>query len=157
VHGDGPGARWVRGLAVGDACQVFGPRGSVAVDPSVPTVFVGDETSFALLAAWHQTNPDALPVAAVFEVSDPDESAAVFEAEQLAATLFVPRLPDDGHVVALGAAVVEALRAAPDAGLLLTGKAQTIAELRRDLKAADLHGRRTKAKAYWDERRSGLD
>ena len=54
-------------------------------------------------------------------------------------------------------AVVDVMSARPDAALCLTGRAQTIAFLRRALKAGPVAGRTTLVKAYWDENRTGLD
>lgn len=158
AHGDGPGSAWVRAVAVGSTCQFFGPRRSLKLDDLTgPVVFVGDETSFALVAAWRGRYPDRSPVAEVFEVGDPDECGAVLGALGLSTTHLVPRDDRAAHVEQLAAAVVDLLRAHPDASLCLTGKAQTIAALRRTIKSAGLAGRPMRVKAYWDENRSGLD
>ncbi|MGH9043742.1 MAG: siderophore-interacting protein [Acidimicrobiales bacterium] len=158
THGIGPGATWVRGLAPGVSCQLFGPRGSLKLDDLAgPILFVGDETSFALAAAWRDRNPEDQPVAEVFEVTDPGECRLPLDAIGLRSACLFRRQNDSAHLERLSATVVGLLRTHPDASLCLTGKAQSIASIRRELKASDLAGRPIRVKAYWDENRSGLD
>jgi ferric-chelate reductase (NADPH) len=157
AHGTGPGSAWVRGVGVGVDCQVFGPRGSLKLDDIGPILFVGDETSFALAAAWQDRNPGAASLVHLFEVTDPDECRLVLDAIGLSSSHLFPRLHNSVHLEHLSATAIELLNAHPDASLCLTGKAQSIAAIRRHLKAAGLAGRPTRVKAYWDEHRSGLD
>ena len=158
THGTGPGSIWVQGLAPGVSCQMFGPRGSLKLDDLAgPLLFVGDETSFALAAAWRRQNPENQPVAELFEVTDPDESRAVLDAFGLRSPVLFHRQVDSAHLEELCTNVVDSLRTLPDVSLCLTGRAQSIAVIRRQLKASGLAGRPTRVKAYWDENRSGLD
>jgi len=69
---------------------------------------------------------------------------------------FVPRRPDDEHLDDLTTRILGALTSHPEVGLCLTGRAQTIAPLRRSLKSAGLAHRTAVAKSYWDTNRSGL-
>jgi ferric-chelate reductase (NADPH) len=155
---DGPGSRWAAGVRAGDTCQVFGPRRSLALDRDrSPLVLVGDETSFALAAACHRQHAERAVVAALFEVDDPDEARAVLEGVGVAGAELVARTEGLEHLPGLARSVVERLEAQPDASLCLTGKAQTIAFLRREIKASTVAGRPSLVKAYWDENRSGLD
>jgi NADPH-dependent ferric siderophore reductase len=65
VHAGGPGAEWFQRAAVGDACQVFGPRRSIVLhDLAGAVVFVGDESSVALARALRSVTSD---VSYVFE------------------------------------------------------------------------------------------
>ncbi len=75
----------------------------------------------------------------------------------LGAATLVERRADDGHVAELVEVVAEQVRAHPDAPLCLTGRAPTIAAVRRHLKDVGLSDRRHRAKAYWDPGRTGLD
>ena len=67
-HGTGDAERWLSLLAVGSEVVFFGPRGAVTLDEA-PPVFVGDETSFALTAAWQQQF-GGVPAAQLYEVDD---------------------------------------------------------------------------------------
>jgi len=157
-HGSGPGSAWIERAARGTHCQLFGPRSSLKLDDlKGPIVFVGDETSFALMSAWQTRHVGKQAASLLFEVDHADESTQVLDAIGICpANLFVRR-EDAAHVPELAAAVIEGLRAQPETPLCLTGKAQTIAAVRQAIEAVGLSRRPTQVKAYWDENRSGLD
>ena len=158
AHGNGPGSKWVMAAALGDGCQFFGPRPSLKLDDLPDSmVFAGDETSFASLAAWSGTHPGHQPAVQVFEVDDPDESGRVLETLGLPPACLITRQEDSSHLDELSRAVVDALSGRPDATLCITGKAQTIARVRYELKSVGLGGRRSAVSAYWDQNRKGLD
>ena len=158
AHGTGPGSTWVRTVTPGSPCQFFGPRRSLKLNgASRRLLFVGDETSIALISAWHRQHPDAPPLAEILEVADPDEAGPALQAAGLTSAQLFPRDNGSAHAEHLSAAVIDLLRTHTDAGLCLTGKAQTIAALRRSIKSAGITDRPILVKAYWDENRSGLD
>ena len=151
---NGPGTRFLSTLAVGDEVQVIGPKKSIDLNLDQAPIIVGDETVLGLCAAWVNMHP-TLPATVVLEAADIGACQAAAQAIGVA--------PD--RVVAdrdsLVAAVVETARDHPTAPLILSGRAQTIAAVRRALKDAGLNDRRTNpstaARAYWDENRAGLD
>jgi len=158
AHGDGPGSTWARTVAQGDSCEFFGPRRSLKIgDPLTPLIFVGDETSFALAAAWRSRHPASPPIAELFEVNDPDDSGIALDAMGLSLSELFTRDHHGAHLDQLSTTLVGLLRAHDDATVCLTGKAQSIATLRKDLKSAGLSRRPVRVKAYWDENRTGLD
>ena len=158
AHGDGPGARWVRALRLGATCQFLGPRRSLKFDDlSGPVLFVGDETSFALVAAWSRQRPEVQPAAVVCEVADLNDAEVALDAVGVSGVQLILRDVGDAHLDRLGATTIELLRAHPAAPLCLTGRAQAIAAVRRQIKTAGFADRPVRAKAYWDENRSGLD
>jgi NADPH-dependent ferric siderophore reductase len=158
AHGDGPGAAWVRALRLGTRCQFLGPRRSLKFDDlSGPVLFVGDETSFALVAAWSGQHPEVQPAAVLCEVADQSDAEIALDAVGVSGVQLILRDADDAHLDRLAAMVIEQLRANAAAPLCLTGRAQTIAALRRQIKDAGLADHPVRAKAYWDENRSGLD
>ncbi len=151
LHGDAPGAEWCRRARPGDPCQVLGPDHSVRLDRiATAPIFVGDESSFGLLLAWNTLHPDQPPRATLFEASDVQSAHATLADHGVHATAIV-------EPAALADLVVSAVRADPSTPLCLTGRAQTIAAVRRRLKADGLTTAATTAKAYWDENRKGLD
>lgn len=158
LPGDGPGSEWCQHAVTGAACAFLGPQRSVRLDrfESAP-IFVGDETSFGLLLAWRRLHPDTSPAASLFEVTDVGPAAAVLAFHGTAASELVGRTADHSHLGALEELVVAAVRARPEAPLCLTGKAQSIAAIRRRLKAEGLSRKGTTVKAYWDQNRKGLD
>ncbi len=58
AHGDGPGARWVRGVRPGEVVDAFGPRGKITLASSATShVFVCDDASFAATASMVEALP----------------------------------------------------------------------------------------------------
>ncbi|MGH7691348.1 MAG: siderophore-interacting protein [Candidatus Dormibacteria bacterium] len=79
MHGDGPAARWARGVAVGQRlAEVIGPRGKITIDGSAAWhLCLGDETYLpGTLAMFEALPPDALG-RAVLEVSGADDEQAL--------------------------------------------------------------------------------
>jgi ferric-chelate reductase (NADPH) len=152
THGDGPAATWFRQVAVGEACEVFGPRRSIDLrEPAAPVVFVGDESSVALACALRTVTDD---VSHVFEADDPAGLVEVLAGLGIA---------DRVTAVAKTPARAELLRAARDAAgsgpysLLVTGDAATVHAVRRDSRGWPRAPRQVRGKAYWAEGRAGLD
>jgi NADPH-dependent ferric siderophore reductase len=152
THGDGPAAEWFRRVAVGDPCEVFGPRRSIDLrEATGPVVFVGDESSVALACALRAVTDD---VSHVFETGDPGGLAEVLAGSGITARVaVVPKAPDRA----------ELLRQAHDAAgtgphtLVVTGDAATVHAVRRDSRGWARPPRQVKGKAYWAEGRTGLD
>jgi ferric-chelate reductase (NADPH) len=157
-HGSGPGATWCRNASVGLSCLVLGPSHSVRLDELEGSpIFVGDETSVGLSVAWRTLGRTDPPAAELFELTDVAATRPVLESFGLGSATVVERRGDDGHLEQLAHLVVEQVRAHPEAPLCLTGRAPTIAAVRRQLKDEGLSDRRHRAKAYWDPKRTGLD
>jgi NADPH-dependent ferric siderophore reductase len=150
-HDAGPGSDLLAELSVGDQIQLFGPRSSTpAIAEPGTALFVGDETSIGLAVNRHDTGQ---PTTWILEATDPDGYRAVLAGLGIDAQVVAS---GDG-AAALSSAALAALRDAPDARLILTGRAQSIAPLRAAIKAEGLGSRPTVVKAYWDEKRAGLD
>ncbi|WP_326948095.1 siderophore-interacting protein [Amycolatopsis sp. NBC_01307] len=147
THGDGPAARWLRQVAVGDACEVFGPRRSIDLRATAgPVVFVGDESSVALACALRTVTAE---VSHVFEARDPAGLTEVLAGLDL-----------DAQVVGKTADRAELLsraRAAGPGSLVVTGDAATVHAIRRDSRTWPHPPRAVTGKAYWAEGRAGLD
>jgi NADPH-dependent ferric siderophore reductase len=158
LPGDGPGSEWCAKAKAGDSCSLFGPQRSVRLDGfDAPPIIVGDETTFGLTVAWRNLHPEQAPAATLFEVTRPTAAAMVLTGFDVAPTALVERTAADGHLDGLIDLVVDAVRASPKAPLCLTGRAQTIAPIRKRLKAEGLSAKDTAVKAYWDMNRKGLD
>jgi len=150
THGDGPAATWFRQVAVGDRCEVFGPRNSIDLRDVAgrPVVFVGDETSVALACALRTVTTD---VSYIFEAQDP---------AALAGLLPGLNITERATVVAKDTGLLPLARAAAGPGpciLVVTGDAATVHAVRRDSLTWPLKPAKVKGKAYWAEGRAGLD
>jgi NADPH-dependent ferric siderophore reductase len=155
-HGHGPGSTWCAQLGIGDPVQLLAPGRSVRLDQlDAAPILVGDETSFGLAQAWRHHRPDLSPAAERYEVTSSSQCAPVADLVGIDATALVERV--DGEAPDLADQVVDLVRANPRSPLCLTGRAQTIAGLRRRLKDGGLGSGQTLVKAYWDVNRKGLD
>jgi NADPH-dependent ferric siderophore reductase len=155
AHGDGPGSSWVRKVAPGDECDIFGPRASLDIGclPG-PLVIVGDETSIGLIyAATHQDPTRG--VTSCIEVDGSETAQQVIASLDLQGVSLIARQPDNAHLAALEASLSAAVAAG--ASFVLTGKATTIQRLRQGLKQRSVPATRLVTKAYWAPGKTGLD
>lgn len=102
------------------------------------------------------TTPRTPPTAELFEVTDPDSCAPALAHTDLKAARLFRRTDRSAQLDDLVATLADILDDHPDTTLCITGKARSTAAIRRSLKAAGI-SRPTRAKAYWDEGRTGLD
>jgi ferric-chelate reductase (NADPH) len=155
-HGAGPGGAWARSTSPGDQRHLFGPRSSLDLrDSGVSPVLVGDETSFALAACQRDDRGAASGSRFVFEVNSLAESRAVLGAIGIVPAALVERRDDDGHLAELCEAV--SASAGHASIFVLTGKAQSIQQVSRALKAGGIDASRLRTKAYWAPGKLGLD
>lgn len=155
AHGDGPGSAWVRGLVVGAACDVLGPRRSLDVSGIAgPIAVYGDETSIGLGHALTRHDPTRR-VTCRFEVGDVDACRRVVAGLGLEDAQLFGRADGDGHLAAMADALAD--QAAAGASFVLTGKAGTIQILRQALKHLSVPSGRIFTKAYWAPGKRGLD
>lgn len=155
VHGDGPGSSWVRDVAPGAMCDIFGPRGSLdAGRMHGPLAVFGDETSIGLAHALAYQTPGRV-VAGYFEVGDVECSCRVAEQLGLDRVALFARAADDAHVGEMELRL--ATLAAGGTGFVLTGKASTVQRLRQRLKRLAVPPSRIATKAYWAPGKVGMD
>lgn len=154
LHADTPGPTFARALAVGAPVQFMGPRRSTPLEAGRALVLFGDETSFAVARAFELATPGS--VQAVFEVTGRAAWLPVLDTLGLGSAHLVERAAEGTHLVEAGLALVERLRARPEAALVTTGRASSIQSVRSQLKASGLL-RAGASKAYWAPGKVGLD
>lgn len=153
MHGEGPGAAWLRAANMGDRVRFFGPRGSIdGSGLARSVVLVGDETSFAVASALRPGRR----LTGLFEVVDPRSSTQALDSVQVPGSHCLQRTASDGHWPALADQLIELLRADSEAQVVFTGRAKTIQFLRQSLKRAGI-SRSMASKAYWADGKKGLD
>jgi ferric-chelate reductase (NADPH) len=156
IHGKGPGSSWAANTRPGDSVQFFGPHRSIKLaEPERPLVLFGDETAIAVATNFKRRLKEKQPLKLVFEASAPDEVQAIVRDIGLTDVTVVPKAPD-------GLVSIEALRAVVDAAskpchLILTGRAQSIQQVRGRLKSFGFPMGQITSKAYWSEGSTGLD
>lgn len=154
-HGDGPGSAWLAGLKVGNECDLFGPRNSLAIHQLIgPLAVFGDETSVGLAYALARQDRGRA-ISCYFEVGD------VAGAEQVGTTLDLENVTlfaqrgDDTHLAQMESVLPNLIEAG--ASFVLTGKAGTVQRLRQELKRLGVSANRVATKAYWAPGKTGLD
>lgn len=155
AHGNGPGSSWIRKVAVGGRCDVFGPRRSLKVSDALGAFGVlGDETSIGLAYAFVRDGR-ARPETCLFEVSDIEVGRRVLTRLGLEQALLFQNGNHGGNFAGIEAALSSL--AAKDLTFLLTGEASTIHLLRQILRGLGVPAARIVAKAYWAPGKMGLD
>jgi len=158
MHGDSPGANWARSLAPGDACSLFGPRGSLDLNAlGRPALLFGDETSFGLAHSLRYTPAGAQGVELVLEVASKDEAGVVLERLDVSNAHLVTRTAGDAHLSEVEARVAELLGKASIEQFVLSGKSTSIQRLTWNLRQRGLSSRQIKARVYWAPGKKGLD
>jgi NADPH-dependent ferric siderophore reductase len=155
AHGEGPGSAWLAGLKVGDECDLFGPRNSLAAHQLIgPLAVFGDETSLAL--GYALANQDrARPVFCFFEVGDMAAAEQVGTALDVGNVTLFARRGDDAQVAQMASMLPGLVEA--DAAFVLTGRASSIQRLRHELKRLGVSANRIVTKAYWAPGKTGMD
>ena len=161
VHGPGPAARWLDGVAPGDACHVLGPRRSLdlaAIDRS--TVFFGDETSLALALALCTTALGGLDTHFIFETGDVAETRALLDTlghGMLRHAWLLERRADDGHLAEVESALLRYAKADAWRQYVLTGRAAALQRATGALRRAGARPSQMLVKAYWAPGKTGMD
>lgn len=157
LHAGGPGAQWARGVRLGDACVVFGPRKSLKLARAqVPVILFGDETSLGLAAAL-SNQEEAPALYGVFEVAALAETAPIIKRLRLAGAHLSVRREGEMHFSELETQVSALLHAHATADIMLTGKASAIQQMSRLLARHGIAAGRRQSKAYWAPGKTGLD
>lgn len=158
VHGDGIASRWLASAKPGEELHLVGPRAAIDLAAVTrPLIFFGDETSLSTAAALDATRERTRGVASFFEVDSAEASRAALG--RVGATTdpsLTVRSPGDRHLDGVEDAVVSALRAAPNARCVFTGKASSIQRLYKAARRAGLSSKQVKNVAYWAPGRRGF-
>ncbi|MCP3059405.1 siderophore-interacting protein [Myxococcus sp. K38C18041901] len=153
LHGQGPGSAWAQGLKAGDAVDILGPGGRLAVDPDADShLFLGDETCLGLFQAMVRALPSPLRLSGAVEVEPGCEDWLEKVGVPLTA---VTREPGGARGEALCAWLGRNVR--KEATCYLAGHAGSIVRLRQEL--LERHGldkRALRSKAYWADGKRGL-
>ena len=157
-RGEGAASRWLSGLRTGDTCQLLGPQRSTALDKvERPTVFIGDETSFALACALKNTLGRSTDIHFLFEVSSAEESQPVLWDISLGEYSVVERAADDAHLATLDRRLMDLLVGSAPRQFVFSGKSSTIQHLSRSLKRQGRPPSQLMVKAFWAPGKQGLD
>lgn len=150
LHDRGPGSRWAGALRAGQDVRLLGPGGRFVLSRAPRHIFLGDETCLGVFHALARAAPsDAIGAIEV----DPgaEHWPVVAEVPLVAAT----RTTGRGSGLAAWLAR-EALVPDDTTTIYLAGHADTIAELRAELRARGWSRSAIRTKPYWADGKRGL-
>ncbi|WP_437533189.1 siderophore-interacting protein [Sorangium sp. So ce726] len=158
VHGHGIASSWLASATIGEQLFLVGPRSALGLDAvNRPMLFFGDETSFGTAAAIRATPEGTRDVALWFEVESAEASRIALE--RICVTngvTLTTREPQDRHLDRIESDITRALRAAPQARCVFTGKAPSIQRLYRAVRRAGISAKQVINVAYWAPGRKGF-
>jgi len=155
VHGDAPGSLWIKQAAVGDQCDLLGPRSSLTASQlSVPLAIFGDETSIGSAYALLSSVPSRA-ASCLFEVGNSADIEPVLRRLRLSDVKLFGREGSDSHLQRMEAELPSL--ATSGATFILTGRAPAIQRLRQALNRLKIPSSRVMTKAYWSPGKCGLD
>ena len=150
MHGHGPGAAWAAAVAIGDAVEVFGPRGKVRLASASWQLFVGDESAIPAIAEMIAALPGNSTAVALVEVTDADDE------QPIPATAVIDvRWLHRGETTAGESELLDQALASvevPDADrhVYLFGESRVVRRLRDQLGGRGLQPHEISAKGYWN-------
>jgi NADPH-dependent ferric siderophore reductase len=156
VHTSGPGARWVRGLRVGDAVEAIGPRGKITLSPSADWhLLIGDDVAVPGMAAMVEALPATARAIVVAEVADVDERQPIDAAGAGVSWTWLHRDGRPANDAAVLLAAIQSLDLPAGRGhAYIAGEASVVAALRKLLLERGMAPESISAKAYWGSGRA---
>ena len=150
LQGNGPGAQWVRSLAVDKNVNVLGPRGGLRLSNARHHIFLGDECTISLFHCLAQAHPGK--VSGAIEVSP--EGRHWLDLLDLPLDTVIRRDRRGNALIEF----VSRLDIAPDQDVCfyLAGHTASIIRLRQDLLKLGWSRRKIRAKPHWADGRQGL-
>jgi NADPH-dependent ferric siderophore reductase len=150
LHGDGPGMRWASDARPGDAIEVAGPRGKIALREGAAWYgFVGDETAVPMATAMMEAA--AAPVRAILEIEQQSDGDNWTRESPKAGG--VDWLPRDGANPGDPARLLDAVRTADwpdgDGQIYISGEVSTVKALTQALLDRGFRQEQLSPKAYW--------
>ena len=148
--GDGPGARWARGVGVGERVRLRRPEGSFVLRPDAPHhVFVGDETASVAFAAMLDALPEGARISGCVETETEGDRLPLPHGDRLKWVL-----RDGGSLVD----AVRELAPAPGGVAYVAGEARAVQRVRQVLvREAGWDRRAVLTKPFWAPGKKGLE
>jgi NADPH-dependent ferric siderophore reductase len=150
MHGHGPGAAWASSVAIGDAVEVFGPRGKVVLAAAGWQLFAGDESAIPAIAEMIRALPVATTAVALIEVTDADDEQPISTTELIDVRWLHRRATPPGESELLDGAVAAIEIPDADRHAYLFGESRVVRRLRDDLGGRGLQPHEISAKGYWN-------
>jgi NADPH-dependent ferric siderophore reductase len=149
---DGPGGRWLRGLAAGDEVEGIGPRGKITLAEGVDWhLFVGDDVALPAFASMIEAMPAGGRAIVIGEVATVDDEAIIDPTVPVDLDL-IWRHRDGAPIGRADALVAAVEKLALPTGVghaYVFGEASVVNAIRDALAERGLPVERMSVKAYW--------
>jgi NADPH-dependent ferric siderophore reductase len=157
LHGDTPGANWVRNAKPGDEIDALGPRGHVWLHPEADWhLFAGDETALPAISAMLEGLKPGDVATAIIEVANKDEEQKLpTQAGARIAWLHRNGPPRPGSRPLIDALAAIAVPNDRKVHAYLAGETSTVRTQRHGLIARGLAKEQISAEGYWRPGRIG--
>jgi ferric-chelate reductase (NADPH) len=158
LHGQGPGSEWATCLQAGQVCKLMRPKNSIDfTQEEGPTLFFGDETSFAAAQALRQCQQGKESGHFLFEVASLADARAVISRLGLENVTLLQKARDGSHLKQAAQELHRLASGVATATWFFTGCATSIQVVRKHLKADGVSLNRGKVKPYWSPGKRGID
>jgi NADPH-dependent ferric siderophore reductase len=156
-HGHGPGALWAEAVRVGEAVEIFGPRGKTPLVRAGWQLFAGDESAIPAIAEMVSALPDGTQVVALIEIQDGADEQ-LLETEAALDLHWLHRLTTSpGDAELLDTAMQSVPIPDADRHAYLFGESRVVRRLRDQLHGRGLTAAEVSAKGYWNLGRAMRD
>lgn len=149
-----PATLWIDSLKEGSRADIFGPRSSLDFSQyEGRNLFFGDETSIGAATAFREQNQNSQ---IFLEVNSLEETRVALSRLRMESCTLIQRSDDDSHLEKLMDDVVLANSTQAFSTAVLTGRARSIQNLRKQIKSKNILAK-VVVRAYWADGKKGLD
>lgn len=152
LHGDGPGARWARGVMPGQKVEVVAPRGKITLAAAANRhLFIGDDSAIPAIMAMVAALPPGKVAHVLLEVGSEDEERELSSAEGVeVVTSWLHREDREAGSPELLVAATERMEIqSAGAHAYAFGEFGVVRSLRAVLEGKSFAPEQVSAKAYW--------
>lgn len=158
IHGHSMASQWAAAVEVGDNTYTSSPGSSLNLEElRSSAVFFGDETSFGSAKSLQFHLGVDSPAYCVFEVRQPQQSAAVAERLELANVTLVKICEDRSHLGEVARRLQKAMADLNTLRVVMTGNGKSIQAVRAALYTDKIAKIQYLVKAYWTPKKTLKD
>jgi NADPH-dependent ferric siderophore reductase len=141
---------WGTTARIGDAVEIFGPRGKVRLAEAGWQLFVGDESALPAISEMLLALPDTANVVALIEIQDAADEQLLSSPAHLDLRWLHRGATLAGSAQPLVSALARVELVNPDRHAYVFGESRVVKQLRDDLAGRGFRPDQVSAKGYWN-------